>query len=150
MPSSSEFSRSPDIAGDHRIRTLTRDGPTRARVGGVRTSERSSATIVELDIFSGRPNPRWELSPAEVERLRGLHHVLRPASSVRFEAPGLGYRGFGYRLDGTIWQAYHGFVSGTGQVLADPGSRIERLLLATTPAEYGELVARIRDSVDND
>lgn len=116
----------------------------------MRTNERSSAAIVELDIFSGRPNPRWELSLPDVRSLRSLQRFLRPASSAPFEPPGLGYRGFGYELDGSVWQAYRGFVIGKGLVLAVPGSRIERLLLASTPAEFGELVARIRASVDDD
>jgi hypothetical protein len=116
----------------------------------VLTNEPSSPASVELDIFSGRPNPRWELSPPEVRSLRSLQRFLRPTSTAPFEPPGLGYRGFGYQLDGSVWRAYRGFVAGNGLVLADPGSRIERLLLASTPAEYGELVARVRDSVDND
>jgi len=50
---------------------------------------------VELDIFSGRPNPRWTLSPKEAqqlaERVRADPSQLLPLDS---EAGGLGYRGF--------------------------------------------------------
>jgi len=48
---------------------------------------------VELDVFSGRPNPGWQLSPAEVrdlkEKLAGLPRCDQPVSE-----PALGYRGF--------------------------------------------------------
>lgn len=48
---------------------------------------------VELDLFSGRPNPRWELNAEEAatlaDRLRDLPRGLRGG-----EPPSLGYRGF--------------------------------------------------------
>lgn len=47
---------------------------------------------VELDIFSGRPNPSWELTDQEVSnlatRLAGL-----PTAAPKFAAHALGYRG---------------------------------------------------------
>lgn len=50
---------------------------------------------VELDIFSGRPNPRWTLSRREVkqlaEQVRADPSLLLPLNA---ETGGLGYRGF--------------------------------------------------------
>jgi hypothetical protein len=50
---------------------------------------------VELDIFSGRPNPRWTLSKAEskqlIERVRADPSLMLPLDA---ETGGLGYRGF--------------------------------------------------------
>ncbi|MCE9668080.1 hypothetical protein LY474_09670 [Myxococcus stipitatus] len=50
---------------------------------------------VELDIFSGRPNPKWTLSEREVrqlaERIRADPSLLLPLDA---ETGGLGYRGF--------------------------------------------------------
>lgn len=47
---------------------------------------------VELDLFSGRPNPSWELTPAEsanfLQRLRAL-----PRAAAGQPEEGLGYRG---------------------------------------------------------
>lgn len=47
---------------------------------------------VELDIFSGRPNPSWELTNEEAShlatRLAGL-----PTAAPEFAPPALGYRG---------------------------------------------------------
>ncbi len=48
---------------------------------------------VELDIFSGRPNPSWELSAEDVSELAGRITNLTPASRSSVMG-GLGYRGF--------------------------------------------------------
>lgn len=53
---------------------------------------RSSPLIVELDVFSGRPNPRWQLSQAEKTDVEeALRHLPRTEASLG--EPGLGYRG---------------------------------------------------------
>jgi hypothetical protein len=50
------------------------------------------AVTLELDIYSGRPNPRWDLTEAETAH---LHELLRnlPQSGEAVELK-LGYRGF--------------------------------------------------------
>jgi hypothetical protein len=47
---------------------------------------------VELDVFSGRPNPRWTLMAGRAEEVRELLRDLEPAD--RPQPSGLGYRGF--------------------------------------------------------
>lgn len=48
---------------------------------------------VELDIFSGRPNPSWELSVDEAAELsRRLAALIK--TETRPDEGGLGYRGF--------------------------------------------------------
>ena len=51
--------------------------------------------VVELDVFSGRPNPRWQLSPREirelVDRVTADRSILLPRNA---NTGGLGYRGF--------------------------------------------------------
>jgi hypothetical protein len=58
-----------------------------------RPAPSTSEISVELDAFSGRPNPTWTLSSAEAEealrRLRGLPSADAPVPDM-----GLGYRGF--------------------------------------------------------
>ena len=49
---------------------------------------------VELDVFSGRPNPRWPLTPEEAEDLSARISRLAPVSGTRDVPTGLGYRGF--------------------------------------------------------
>jgi len=48
---------------------------------------------VELDVYSGRPNPAWKLTPAESAALAEILKDL-PASQTAGAEGGLGYRGF--------------------------------------------------------
>lgn len=92
---------------------------------------------VELDIFSGRPNPAWELGPGEREELDALVARLSP-SSDRAPELGLGYRGFTFDLSGPV-RAFGGYVSEPGAILADPERSVERYLLDRLPAELADL-----------
>jgi len=97
--------------------------------------------VVEIDIFSGRPNPRWQLSETENARLTRLLESLEPAvAGPSPSPPGLGYRGFRLRDSaGSTWSAYGGFIQSPNGLLADPKRRVERFLLEHLPAEYEEL-----------
>jgi hypothetical protein len=53
---------------------------------------RDSMPEVELDVFSGRPNPRWTLPAELADTLRTELAERLPAEPQT--APGLGYRGF--------------------------------------------------------
>jgi hypothetical protein len=59
----------------------------------------AGAMRVELDIFSGRPNPSWEIGGADEAELRSLVQDL-PSSGAGGspQLPGLGYRGFVLKL----------------------------------------------------
>lgn len=94
---------------------------------------------VELDVFSGRPNPAWSLSGAEkshlVELLSGL-----PSGEVRELPEPLGYRGFAVTLthaDARVTEirVYKGAVrmeaGGAVTALSDPGRTLERWLSTT-------------------
>ena len=86
--------------------------------------------VVELDAFSGRPNPRWQLTEREAAELAQLIAGLEPAPGAPSpRPPGLGYRGF--RLKGsageTYW-VYRDLVQSPDLVLADPYRRVESFL----------------------
>jgi hypothetical protein len=50
---------------------------------------------IELDVFSGRPNPSWELNPSESGELLKQLSLLPEADKNKAEFfDGLGYRGF--------------------------------------------------------
>jgi hypothetical protein len=49
---------------------------------------------VELDAFSGRPNPRWQLSVEEARDLEARLSGLERADGAKLPDVGLGYRGF--------------------------------------------------------
>jgi len=99
--------------------------------------------IVELDLFSGRPNPRWELDDRSATALRRLQSTLRPADRAPAEPPGLGYRGFSYVDGAESGRAYKGYVRTRRAVLADPGFKVERFLLDTLPSDFAGLRQRI-------
>lgn len=53
----------------------------------------AQSLYVELDVFSGRPNPGWPMTPAEALGLWAMLNRLLPTNPVE-APPGLGYRGF--------------------------------------------------------
>jgi hypothetical protein len=107
---------------------------------------------VTLGIYSGRPDPSWELDEAQTA---DLFHTLYglPVASARLPEGGLGYRGFGLVVttpgtgEGNL-VAYRGVVagSGTGEVRLDSTRSVERFLLETgrsrlAPAEIAAVEA---------
>lgn len=99
--------------------------------------------LVELDVFSGKPNPRWTLDESGSARLRQLQGALTLARRPPPEPPGLGYRGFVYSDPPGHARAYRGYVTAARMVLADPTFSIELYLLDQLPAQYDALRRRI-------
>ena len=98
---------------------------------------------VELDAFSGRPNPHWELPPSEAseiaETLGSLPQVHTPV-----HIPGLGYRGFLLHHDNQSIRVYRGYVirerDGRATTYRDTAN-LERQLTATAHAHgYGNVI----------
>jgi hypothetical protein len=97
--------------------------------------------VISLDIYSGVPNPAWELSDAQAERLRGLLQAEKQPSHLRSPADEgrLGYRGFEIYTVGelSLPKVAHVFdgILQIGDELApsyvDADSLIERFLLET-------------------
>jgi hypothetical protein len=99
--------------------------------------------LVELDAFSGRPNPRWELDHASSDTLRALVAGLDVAGGQSAEPAGLGYRGFIFTDASGRSRAFKGHVIRPDVVLADPSLRVERFLLDRLPPGLQELRHRI-------
>ena len=99
--------------------------------------------LVELDIFSGRPNPVWRLDESAAGEMRRRLAALSPSTAGAADPPGLGYRGFACTDAAETWRAFRGIVSSRKTALADPGKTIERFLLEHLPAEYVNLRPRI-------
>jgi hypothetical protein len=99
--------------------------------------ELPASITVTLGIFSGRVDPSWDLTQAEVAQVVTAIAALPVASGTPPEG-GLGYRGFslllGYsdQADKTL-TAYRGVVAppsaGVRSVYLDDGRTIERMLL---------------------
>ncbi|WP_410601113.1 hypothetical protein [Amycolatopsis sp. lyj-90] len=89
---------------------------------------------VELDIFSGMPNPAWTLQQAEATEFQRRLEALPPAAAGRIEN-NLGYRGFVVRSGGTTVLVQRGLARVTregGTLLhTDSGRELERWLLRT-------------------
>jgi hypothetical protein len=131
---------------------------TTSSCGGTDLSKRPEekpapdAATVEADLFSGRRNPSWPLTPEEVAQLVERIDGLAPAAEM--EPPGrLGFRGFVFRLyaggreiaSGESYDGHLRFQDLAGpRHLADPGGEVERWLLETgqgkiEPQLYEEL-----------
>ena len=95
---------------------------------------------VELDIFSGRPNPTWTLSDADDADLRARLAALPSASAATLHSD-LGYRGLIVRLADPagpqVVRIQRGHVQADGAEppaegnRADSGRSLERWLLGT-------------------
>jgi len=103
------------------------------------TTTPTGTSRVELDAFSGRPNPAWELSAADTATLTGMIGSLQPSPAVDLPTP-LGYRGFLVTLgepgSGSVerMRAYQGIVEYRGRearYYVDPEKQVERWLLTT-------------------
>jgi hypothetical protein len=99
--------------------------------------------LIELHVFSGQPNPRWELDAPQVLALAALQRDLKPSKHAPPIPPALGYSGFSYVDNGRPVVAYNGFLRLPGDVLDDPAFTVERFLLDHLPDEYQLLRDRI-------
>jgi len=107
---------------------------------------------IELDAFSGRPNPRWELTGAQAEEFLARLRALSPTHGIRPGGGGLGYRGFTVKARGKPMddfdevRLYHGTVLARHgdrmETFGDPGRVLERWLLDSGRGEVPESVLR--------
>jgi hypothetical protein len=106
-------------------------------------TEARAATIT-LGIYSGRPDPEWTLTTAEMATLDAALTAL-PTTTGSMPDRGLGYHGFSIAVGETTQIAFKGTITTVGlstdNVRTDPSRSIERLLLTTgrphlTATEY--------------
>ncbi len=106
--------------------------------------------LVTVDIFSGRPNPQWQMSEAQSAEFAGRVRKLAPAPGGRMpDAPDLGYRGMEVR-DAAAGlppiRVYGSFARVGDTVYRDDRRELETWLLrnadATVPEELRTEIAR--------
>jgi hypothetical protein len=86
-----------------------------------------------VDLYSGRPNPQWQVDRAAGARLAGLWDELEPTTDA-LPPPSLGHRGaFLLAPDGRRWITRGTIVALDDSRRRDPERRLERALLATAP-----------------
>lgn len=104
------------------------------------SSERAGGWRAGASLFSGRPDPSWEVDTDAAARLVRQVEQLPPADDLEFPVPPpLGYRGAWLRApDGREWLGYEGLVVSSGRIgrgrWLDPERRLEQEILDTAPA----------------
>ena len=92
---------------------------------------------VELDVFSGRPNPGWTLSAADAETFQNMAAALSPASEQAYPAQ-LGYRAVIVSLSSAaagqvVWRVWDHVAQRTSGATiayyADPDQSLQHWLL---------------------
>lgn len=81
---------------------------------------------VEVDVYSGRPNPRWDLSPQQAEEFLKMVRSLPKGERDTALDEGLGYRGLNVTGDKLKQEGYDKLVIGKGIVVAQEGSESQQ------------------------
>lgn len=116
---------------------------------------------VTLDIFSGRPNPSWELNQKQASLF--LKEISNLKTTVKFHDSskyGLGYRGFIVEEEANFaqkprrFEVYNGIVNvvekDSSYALEDKGHSVERWLLQTAPNNVDDKVLKyVKQQVEN-
>jgi hypothetical protein len=101
---------------------------------------------VELDVFSGRPNPRWTLSGPSLADV--IRHLPEGARAEAAEPAHLGYRGFVLRANGERAVVFGGLIhlrSAEGrEVRRDEAGLEEQLLGQAHELGYGDVIDAMR------
>ena len=104
---------------------------------------------VEIDIFSGLPNPTWTLSDMQTASLLGMVSELSQAEA-KARSDNLGYRGMIVRMrrEEAARELYihNGVVELNGTHYSDPDRRVERWLLGTGRSFVDEHIYEIVES----
>ncbi|WP_143278142.1 hypothetical protein [Bradyrhizobium sp. UFLA03-84] len=94
---------------------------------------------VEIDIFSGRPNPTWKLGRTDTTALLKLLKKVRKVETAAGGAGELGFRGFKVSFktggSGRELRVKGNSVSDGAQHFSDDRRIIEKFLLAKMPRE---------------
>jgi len=94
---------------------------------------------VEIDLFSGRVNPRWTLDEPDAAAWRAAFAGLSPTQDQQSAPPDLGYRGFRVHQQESITTVHGGWVRSGGRLYGDKDRAVELLLLDMLPPELGSL-----------
>lgn len=94
---------------------------------------------VEIDLFSGRVNPRWTLSEPDAVTVRAALAGLTETQQNEAGPPDLGYRGFRIHEGESITTVHGGWIGRAGRIYTDKDRVVELLLLDTLPPELASM-----------
>lgn len=104
---------------------------------------------VELDVFSGRPNPSWELNASESgELLKQLSPLPEEDKNKAEFFDGLGYRGFVISVrdelkpssQPVIYRVYKGFILANDKVFSDKNSVEKKLMEQARNKGFADII----------
>lgn len=115
---------------------------------------------VTLDVFSGRPNPSWELSQEHRSEFLTKISNLKTKEHFQFDSSKyeLGYSGIILEEADTThktkrFEIYNGIINvvenDSSYALEDTGYGIEKWVLQTAPDSIDELVKYIKQEIEN-
>lgn len=108
-----------------------------------KSDSKRAAWTAGASVFSGRPDPVWEVKPSIAARLEKIWRGMPLAEIELPPQPALGYRGcFLKGPRGRHWLAFGGLVTlrsarrpeSRPEARRDPAKKFERTLLASAPA----------------
>jgi hypothetical protein len=102
------------------------------------STDRREKCVAGAFVFSGRPDPTWEVKPAFVKELQRIWRTLKPEKVEISEPPSLGYRGCFLKCSAKRrWTAFDGVVvfktEKRSESRRDTAKRFERAILASAP-----------------
>ena len=104
----------------------------------LKSNKRQQEFIAGAYVFSGRPDPEWNVREEIVNKLKQIWNSLEMEAGKHEPAPSLGYRGCYLRYKPDIeWFVYSGVVTKKTakghESRVDNNRRIERLILSSAP-----------------
>ena len=108
---------------------------------------------IVLDVFSGRPNPSWELNPSESgELLKELSPLPEADKNKAYFFDGLGYRGFIISVPDelkptsqpVIYRVYKGFILSNEKVFSDKNSIENKMMEQAKKKGFANLVESLQ------
>ena len=100
------------------------------------THTREVPLQIELDAFSGRPNPNWRLTADQVVEFLKKFHALKAAPGVHSAPNNLGYRGFVVTANDETVGGYDELRVYHGLVFASRGDRTETFIDSERSMEH--------------
>jgi hypothetical protein len=116
---------------------------------------RNLRITVTLDVFSGRPNPSWQLHGTQAQTLLQMLEGVRKAGapSQPCEPPGLGYRGLQVTVPSASevahWHVFGDCVRYQDQIFKDSGRALEAYQLRSVPERLKRELAPMLPRLDH-